>query len=314
MEAISQNDPDDERHKTYLKTENGKEVEIGVLAPKVVVRSDKKGYIYVPFLDERTIDYIAALIFEMVNDGFDCIVMITGRRRTGKSTLGAQIARKVDPDFPVKNVAFRVEAFSEILESNPFADAAKGILPQALYDEAGHGLYSKEWMALWVRNLVKCLEVIGMKQEVCYFILPHMKKLTGDIRDEMCHIWIDVDTKYKHERGYAELYMGIRNKFDQSIWWNPKCAFKFNELEDEWWAEYTAKKMAFVNEIAAEKIDSNQTSKDAERLDVVMSKMHRQNVSFKDIGEQFDLSESQVCRRVNRHQSSNNNPGPSSSA
>jgi hypothetical protein len=285
MEAESLNDPSPKvpRSLTYLKTENGKEIEVGVLAPRIAVRSDKKGHIFVPFLDERVIDYIAALILEMIEDGFDCIVMITGRRRTGKSTLGAQIARKVDPAFSVKNVAFRIEAFSDVLNENPYADVGKGIIPQALYDEAGHGLYSKEWMSLWVRNLVKCLEVIGMKQEICYFILPHMKKLTGDIRDEMCHIWIDVDTKYKHERGYAELFMGNRNKFEQSIWWNPKCAFKFNEMTDPWWIEYQDKKRGFVNEIAAEKLTNTNQSKKDERLAQVLDIMHRDGLTYREI-------------------------------
>jgi hypothetical protein len=300
MEAISQsNEP--HRAQTYLVTENGKEVEVGVLAPKIVVRSDKKGYIYVPFLDERVIDYIAALIEEMVRDGFDCIVMITGRRRTGKSTLGLQIARKVAPTFGLESVAFRVEDFSEILDKNPYADPDQGRFPQALLDEAGHGLYSKEWMSIWQRNLVKCLEVIGMKNQVCYFILPHMRKLTGDVRDEMAHIWIDVDTKYKHERGYAELYMGIRNKFEQSIWWNPKCAFKFNDLKDDFWTGYEAKKIAFVNEIAAEKITSSHTSKDAERLDALMAGLHDDGMHFKEIGTKLNLSEQRVCNRVNQY-------------
>ena len=284
--------------KTYLMTENGREVEVGVLAPKIVVRSDKKGYIYVPFLDERVIDYIAALIEEMVQDGFDCIVMITGKRRTGKSTLGAQIARKVDPAFSVKNVAFRVEAFSDVLNENAYADPANGVYPQALYDEAGHGLYSKEWMSLWVRNLVKCLEVIGMKQEVCYFILPHMKKLTGDIRDEMAHIWIDVDTKYKHERGYAELYMGIRNKFEQSIWWNPKCAFKFNEMNDPWWTEYQEKKRNFVNEIAAEKLTNTNQSKIDDRLAQVLGIMHRDGLSYRDIEAKYQIPRQTISRLI----------------
>jgi len=289
------------RESTFLKTENGVEVEVGVLAPKIVVRSDKKGHIYVPFLDERTINYIAALIEEMVRDGFDCIVMITGRRRTGKSTLGLQIARKVDADFGLPCVSFRVEDFSEILNNNPYADPSKGLFPQAFLDEAGHGLYSKEWMSIWQRNLVKCLQIIGMKNQVCYFILPHMRKLTGDIRDEMAHIWIDVDTKYKHERGYAELYMGSRNKFEQSIWWKPKCAFKFNELHDEFWLGYEEKKKGFVNEIAAEKIDSSHTSKDAHRLDALMATLHEDGMQYKEIGGKLDLSEQRVCNRVNQY-------------
>ena len=302
MESLSQNE--DRGHymeKAYLKTENGREVEVGVLAPRIVVRSDKKGNIFVPFFDERLINYIAALIEEMVQDGFDCIVMITGRRRTGKSTLGLQIARKVSPSFNLENVSFRVEDFSEVLNKNPYADPDKGIFPQAFLDEAGHGLYSKEWMAVWQRNLVKCLEVIGMKNQVCYFILPHMRKLTGDIRDEMAHIWIDVDTKYKHERGYAELYMGMRNKFEQSIWWNPKCAFKFNDLADDFWAGYEQKKIGFVNEIAAEKIGTSRGTKDAENLERTLFSLHKNGLTFDELSAVSGIPKETIRRRTIKH-------------
>ena len=302
MESLSQNE--DRGHymeKAYLKTENGREVEVGVLAPRIVVRSDKKGNIFVPFFDERLINYIAALIEEMVQDGFDCIVMITGRRRTGKSTLGLQIARKVSPSFNLENVSFRVEDFSEVLNKNPYADPDKGIFPQAFLDEAGHGLYSKEWMAVWQRNLVKCLEVIGMKNQVCYFILPHMRKLTGDIRDEMAHIWIDVDTKYKHERGYAELYMGMRNKFEQSIWWNPKCAFKFNDLADDFWAGYEQKKIGFVNEIAAEKIGTSRGTKDAENLERTLFSLHKNGLTFDELSAVSGIPKEMIRRRTIKH-------------
>src|SRR4030042_1907042 len=50
--------------------------------------------------------------FKMGQDGFDCIIMITGRRRTGKSTLGIQIAQEVaklvGDTFTIDKVAFRI--------------------------------------------------------------------------------------------------------------------------------------------------------------------------------------------------------------
>jgi hypothetical protein len=214
----------------------------------------------------------------------------------------------VDAGFGLPCVSFRVEDFSEILNNNPYADPAHNLFPQAFLDEAGHGLYSKEWMSIWQRNLVKCLQIIGMKNQVCYFILPHMRKLTGDIRDEMAHIWIDVDTKYKHERGYAELYMGSRNKFEQSIWWKPKCAFKFNDLDDEFWLGYEEKKKAFVNEIAAEKISSSHNTKDAERLNTLMSLLHDQGMNLDEIGKPLGLTKGRICQRIN--QSKQKQPTP----
>jgi hypothetical protein len=92
--------------------------------------------------------------------------------------------------------------------------------------------------------------------------------------------------------------MGIRNKFEQSIWWNPKCAFKFNDLEDDFWAGYETKKIAFVNEIAAEKIGGNQASKDAERLNTLMKIIHERGMNLEEIGKPLGLTGARICQRI----------------
>ena len=283
---------------TYLRTDNGTEIPVGVLAPAVPVYSDKRGHACMVMLDDKVLDFITSQIVELVEDDFDCIVMITGARRKGKSTLGIQIARKVSQAFSPDNIAFRLEDFSSILEKNPYADPKNGVFPQAFLDEAGVGLYSKEWYATWQRNLVKCLEVIGIKRQICYFILPHARKLTGDIRDEMASMWIDVDTKWKHERGYAELYTGVRDKFKQSIWWKPRCAFKFNPLEDDFWKSYEEKKKLFVNEIAAGKHQSGPNSKDP--VPGMIAAEIAKGRSLQDVADEYGTSKWAVWRLVNK--------------
>jgi len=293
MEASNQ-----AREETGLCTLHGHWVPLKVHAAKHTVRLDKLGPVEVPFFDDSAIDYIAATIRERIKDGFDSIVMITGARRTGKSTLGLQIARKVSPSFDLDSIAFRVEDFSEVLNKNPYADPSHDVWPQAFLDEAGHGLYSKEWMSLWQRNLVKCLEVIGMKKQVCYFILPHMQKLTGDVRDEMAHIWIDVDT-WGFKRGYAEVYMGTRNKFKQSIFWQCEAVFKFDELKGEFWTKYEDKKRLFIDEIAAEKIATVKVSKDTERLNKLIADVYRRGISAPEIAEKIGVTDQTIYDRLN---------------
>lgn len=284
-----------------MRTENGKEVEVGVIEENAPIRVDKHGTIYIPFIDDRALDYLAAQIKEMIVDEFDCVLMITGRRRIGKSNLGLQIARKVDPTFSMDSVAFHVDDFAALLDKNPSADPGAGKFPQAFYDEAGFGLFAKDWMHQWVKEVGKCLQVVGKKKNVCYFILPHIKKLVGDIRDEMAYIWIDIDFKYKHERGYAEVYMGVRDKHKQLIWWNPKCCFKYQELQGEFWDAYERKKDQFIDEIASGRFDKGHKSKDADRLNAVMLYLHNQGMSFRDIGKRVSLDHAQVIRRLQKH-------------
>ena len=294
---------DEERYVDFLTTENGTEVEVGVYNSRQEIRSDQKGHVCVPFVDHRAIDYIAAQIREMIEDRYDCIVMLTGRRRIGKSNLGLQIARKVDPKFTLEHVAFHVDDFSHLLNTNPPADPKNGVYPQALYDESGYGLFAKDWMHEWVKEVGKALQVVGKKQNTCYFILPHLKKLVGDIRDEMAFFWIDVDFGIKHKRGYAEVYKGNRNKFKQAIWWNPKCCFKYDELDDEFWQAYEKLKDQFINDVASGKYEMGKTAKDTERFNRALFKLTQHGESADDLADEFGIGRSTVYRRLTTHKS-----------
>lgn len=286
-----------------IYTENGQKVEVGVFKRNQSVRTDDRGPICVPFLDARVIDYLAAQIKEMVTDKYDCVIMITGRRRIGKSNLGLQIARKVDPNFSIDNVAFHVDNFAQLLDKNPSADPEHGVFPQAFYDEAGFGLFAKDWMHEWVKEVGKCLQVVGKKRNIVYFILPHIKKLVGDIRDEMAYIWIDLDFGWKHERGYGEVYMGTRDKFKQMIWWSPKCCFKYDELNDGFWKEYEGRKDNFISEVASGKYDTNKKSKDAERFNRAVYEMNTMGLSAEEIAARLDIGRATVFRRLAEHKS-----------
>lgn len=300
---------DTSRAVDVIYTENGREIEVGVINRNQPVKTDKRGVICVPFLDHRAMDYLAAQIKEMVDDKFDCIIMITGRRRIGKSNLGIQIARRVDPEFSLDNVAFHVDDFSQLLDKNPTADPAKGVYPQVLYDEAGFGLFAKDWMHNWVKEVGKCLQVVGKKRNICFFILPHIKKLVGDIRDEMAYIWIDLDFGYKHERGYAEVYTGTRNKHKQLIWWNPKCCFKYEELSDEFWTEYEHRKDEFISEVASGKYDASKKDKDTLRFNRAIYELKRTGLTADEIAERLEIGRATVFRRLAEFKSTVENGG-----
>lgn len=311
MEATSLGPSDEDvQYLGVLRTENGTEVEVGVIAEHAPIRVDKRGVIYVSFVDHRVLDFLAAQIKEMIQDKFDCIVMITGRRRIGKSNLGLQIAQKVDPRFNLESVAFHIDEFSSLLDRNPEADPTAGLFPQAFYDEAGFGLFAKDWMHEWVKEVGKCLQVVGKKKNVCYFILPHIKKLVGDIRDEMAYIWIDIDFKYKHERGYGEVYTGVRDKHKQLIWWNPKCCFKYRELSGEFWDAYEQKKNAFIRDVASGRFDKGKGAKDSTRLDQILYELHRSGLSYEDLERRSGLPRSTIHRRVTSFKSNLPNPSP----
>lgn len=206
---------------------------------------------YAHLYDDRAINYVARLGEERVKHKFDCIFMITGERRTGKSTLASLIARAINAQFPVDNIIFRLEDFYESMGNAPSADPSSRTFPQIILDESGFDFYAKEWNQSLQRDGVKILEVVGKKRLILYFLVPHGRKLNSDIREEMAHIWINTDPpKYLHEdRGYAVVRTGSRDIYRQRIWWFPSFAFFFPELKGEFWNAYESKKDSFIYDV-----------------------------------------------------------------
>jgi DNA polymerase III delta prime subunit len=116
---------------------SGQEFVVGVLQDEYVMAVEhgkpKTTHLY----DHRFLDYMADLIMERPRHKFATNIMVAGEPRTGKSTLASALARKVDPAFPPSKVGFTLNEFMEIFAANPYADPARGIIPQAIADESG---------------------------------------------------------------------------------------------------------------------------------------------------------------------------------
>lgn len=231
-------------------------VPVGVYTPKFLIEYAKRGQdyvpVYVPFVDNRAIRFIAQIAIERIFELYDCIFLITGQRRTGKSTLALQIAQTIDKDFCAKDVVFRLDEFHRRLDEHPYANPLTGILPQIQLDEAGFDLFAQEWQHSPQREVVKTLEVIGAKRICLYFIAPHREKLNRGVREEMCYIWIDTNPNPKlgSDRGYAELRIGQVNKWRQEQRWKPQCAFFFDELTGPLWDQYSQRKVDFISTVS----------------------------------------------------------------
>lgn len=230
-----------------IKTAGGHACEVNLVTPRY---STGKGH-YCPVYDESALDFIAESIKERPEKGHDCIIMITGERRTGKSTVGAHLARRINPDFPLSHVSYKLEEFNDNISNAPYADHAKSIFPQMMLDEAGVDLFNQEWWNVVQRNFTKKLEVIGIKNLIIYLVLPHRTKLNASIREDMVFIWLNT-VLLDGQRGLCEYMTSHPNKYDRAKWWNTQFVFTFPPIVDEWWTEgYTTKKRIFVDEMAA---------------------------------------------------------------
>jgi len=231
-------------------------VPVGVYTRRYLIEYAKRGQdyvpVYVPFVDHRAIQFIARIATERIFDLYDCIFLITGQRRTGKSTLALQIAQGIDKNFSADDVVFRLEEFHQRLNQHVYANPQMGVFPQIELDEAGFDLFAQEWQHSPQRDVVKTLEVIGAKRICLYFLAPHREKLNRGVREEMCYIWIDTNPNPKlgPGRGYAELRIGQVNKWHQEQRWKPQCAFFFDELVGPLWDQYSQKKTDFIGAVS----------------------------------------------------------------
>jgi len=289
-------------HETgVIKTPKGKRFNVGIVAPSYRMGKTAHAKQMVVVYDSRIIPYIASLIKELPQEGFDCIILITGRRRTGKSTLGAQIARAIDPKFGVDHIAFRLAEFNDVIHNNPFADPEHGIYPQVILDEAGFDLFSQNWMQEMQKNLVKKFEVIGQKCQAVYLILPHRMLLNRGMREGMVMYWINVST-FDGERGFAELRVGQENIWTLEQYWKPLCAFTFGDLHDDFWEAYNTKKMKFILEVTA---DIPETGKSRvqqllkQRNAIIKYSYEVCKHTMQDIADQVGLTQTQISDIIN---------------
>jgi hypothetical protein len=289
-------------------TDKGMPVPVTVKQEAFPMGVDNQGNpIYCPFLSEGGVRYIAAVIKERLADKYDAILMITGQPRRGKSTLAMQIALEVDRQFKLDKVAFRANEFTEILNKNPYADLTQGVIPQGILDESGFDLFSQDWMMREQKELVKTLAVIGLKNQVLYFVLPHRDDLNRSIRETRIAIWIDTDIRLDipiFERGYAELRVGMPNKFKREQWWQPRCAFYFGELTGQLWDDYIVRKKAFIDRAVSE--ETQPSSSTIERLTAARNNLmrayyeyrqrKRDGISQDDLGKLAMLERSRVSK------------------
>lgn len=262
-------------------------------------RSQKVLTIY----DHRAINWMAEWFKFRVRNKHDNIIMITGERRTGKSHLGGQLSRAIDPAFPVKNCAFPLEEFNRILRDNPRADPEHDIYPVIMLDEAGYDLYAGNWMQRIQKNMVRKFEVIGEKRQTVLLVLPHQLNLIKGIRGNIAKFWINVETWGRNEeRGVAVLRVANPNIWELSPYWEAVIAFHYDEVLDDWWNEYLIKKRAFVDLAAAEDPSVEKGSKRYSKFEMgsmqLMSEEAKAGKTQEYLAHRYHIDQAEVSRRL----------------
>ncbi len=182
------------------------------------------------------------------NHGYDNVIINSGDEREGKTTWTTVMAKLVNNNFPVSNYAFSLDEFDTLIETANVGE-------QIIMDEAGYSIFALDFMKDFQRRLVKKLQVIGKRELILYLNLPHKQDLTKRLRDRRVSAWNYVFAKRlgggKLERGYCELRLPDKSKFDQFIWWKLKYACRFPKVEGKFWDDYEEKKDIFIASVSS---------------------------------------------------------------
>lgn len=125
---------------------------------------------------------------------WDCVILIDGKERSGKSTLGLTIGAYLQKSFSIGNVA------SDTADAKKkAATLRKGSV--LLIDEGSLVFNSKDSMAKEQRQLLKIMDVIGQKNMVFIIILPAIFDLNKTIAVRRSRFLLHVYTDKRLNRG-----------------------------------------------------------------------------------------------------------------
>jgi len=128
----------------------------------------------------------------------DCVIVIDGRERAGKSVLGLQVACALDPTMILDRVTLNPKDFrKQIFAANKYQCV--------VLDEAMDIFYAKESQT-WINKFFnKMLAKIGQKNLIVILILPSFFELDKYPALHRSRVLLHVYTR-KKQRGYFSFY------------------------------------------------------------------------------------------------------------
>lgn len=257
------------------------------------------------------LEMVASYIRNRRNCLFDSLVMITGNERCGKSTIALQLARRIDPDFPLSRVCFKIADFSKMINESPDGSVI-------VFDESGFDMFNQEWWADFQQELIKKLLVIGVKQLILLLCVPHRKELNKKLRERRVAFWLNVFTKGdRYTRGFCTFRRGIGNEWEEETYWEGLAAFRFAPMTGEFWDKYSEAKRGFVNEVSAGSYQPGSGGRNTKAMDqrnkavikLWKGDKDRKRMTQLEIADYLEMSQSAVSDIINKHKLKENKNG-----
>ena len=286
-----------EMSKLLMQTPGKKWIPVNAIERNHVVKEDEYGNQWVcPLLDDSTgISALAICIKEAIHKKRNCPVLVTGDPGIGKSTVIIKSATNIDPGFDESKIAFPLEEFQHIFDTNPYGDPKQGIFPQVDADESAHAMYGPEYLDLEQRVITKNLTISRIKKQIVWFATPKWKLLNPHVRN-LITVWVHVSEPDYYYQGYAVVKFAppqLQSEYVAQKFWSPAFAFIFKPLTGPLWDRYEAKKIAFVNEALS---DNRQTSV----VKRIVTKLSEKGMTQQEIAEIVGRDRSRISRYLSQ--------------
>ena len=229
---------------------------------------------------DRNLETVKRAIIEK---DMDFLLVITGRERIGKSSLGLHTAVTIQPDFDVSQIVFDIQTLYEQVYSLKPGSVV-------IIDEGATAFFSRDAMSTDVKDGIKLLTVMGERNLFVIICVPSFFILDKYIREYrvsgIARVVARGRFKYYSRSRLKRSFKGKTNK--RFNWRNPSFKDSFPAFTGKLWEEYTERKAEYLAKRKAPRLEEG---KEGNGFILVSKKAKQENVSVSTIKRMIDKGE-----------------------
>lgn len=233
--------------------------------------------------------------------GYDALILIDGKKRTGKSTMGKTVAYLLNPSLTINNYVAGLEEAPEKIDNAKEEDSL-------IFDEGSLVASSKDGMKKKNKQLEKIIDVVGQKRLTLIFCMPEFFKISKTIAVNHSLFLIHVYTDSKLNRGRFAYFGTNRKKLLYEIgkknygsYSKPKSNFtgKFVDFHVPFEEEYLKLKKESLKEALNPDYKKPQppTENEIRTQLLIQFRENAPEVTIKELAKGFGVSERSIYRR-----------------
>jgi len=204
-------------------------------------------------MKESQFYHFEAIIRKRIKRNKNFLCVVCGETGSGKSFSTIKMAEDFDPNFSLDNLVFNAKDFMKVVQR-----AKKGSV--IIFDEAGVGMPSREWMTQSNRLLSFVIQTFRHKNLIVYFTVPDFGMVDAQARKLFhCYMQTCGINESKKICYLKPLFIQNNPKMGKLYYKYPKVFNGGNllkikrmgvSLPSKWLiSQYEAKKKAFTNEL-----------------------------------------------------------------